>query len=323
MRGLSIPSWPNGKRAAVCLTCDIDRRDYAADGRLERVLDLLDHQKLKSTFFIPAETICQDPAIALKIVAQGSEVAGHGDTHRGYKAESYREQASRISRMRSTIQDLVNVKVEGFRAPYLLEDTNTIKAANDLGFSYDSSITCREAWRWNLADRLRRTVRNQTLRGLLSRTEKVEGSSIPGQARPVTLLFYEACFGRLHRDDPFHPMVNGKRLRILEIPMSNRDDHQLINVWPRYRDWRKLSMAWQEDFNRRCRRNGLYVLLFHVQLTGAKRYIRALEDFIQYTNDKNAWVPTLSKLAEWWRTRFSSGEQGAQIASRDTYTDIN
>jgi len=304
-----LPSWPKEKGGAVCFTCDIDRRDYAAEGRLERILDLLDDQELKSTFFIPAETICQDPTIASRIIAQGSEIAGHGDTHRGYKGESYREQASRISRMRSTIQELVNVKVEGFRAPSLLEDTNTIKAANDLGFSYDSSITCREAWRWSLADRLRRTVRNETLRGFLSRAEKIEGSSMPGQVRPVTLLFYEACFGRLHRDNPFHPMVSTKKLRILEIPVSNRDDHQLINVWPRYRDWRRLAQAWREDFIRRYRRSSLHVLLFHVQLTGTRKYIKALEDLTQYTADMNVWFPTLAELAEWWRSRASSEER--------------
>lgn len=71
--------WPDGKRATVCLTCDIDREDYAAEGQLERILNLLDDQQLKSTFFIPAETICHEPGIAAKIVAQGSEIAGHGD----------------------------------------------------------------------------------------------------------------------------------------------------------------------------------------------------------------------------------------------------
>jgi len=298
--------WLNERRAAVCLTCDIDRKDYAAEGRLERILDVLDDQGLKSTFFIPAETMRQDPRIAAEIVAQGSEVAGHGDTHRGYKGESYWEQAKRMSRMIETIQDVVNIKVKGFRAPRLSEDRNTMKAANDSGLIYDSSITCREAWRWNLVGRLRETVRNETLSRLLSRAREIDGPSIPAHVRPVAELFYEACFGHLHRDDPFHPVVKGKKLRILEIPMSNRDDHQLINVWPRYRNWRKLALAWREDFDRRYGRNGLYVLLFHVQLTGTKRYIKALEDFVQYATDKNVWFPTLAELAEWWRIKFSS-----------------
>ena len=308
-----MPSWPNEKRGAVCFTCDIDRRDYAGEARLERVLDLLDDQELKSTFFIPADTICQDPGIAAKIVAQGSEVAGHGDTHRGYKGQTYSKQANRMSRMIKTIQDVVNIRVKGFRAPGLLEDINTIKAANDLGLFYDSSITCREAWRWSLVDRLRRTVRNETLRDLLSKAKKINGPSIPTHVRPITELFYEACFGHLHKDDPFHPVVDEKKLRILEIPMSNRDDHQLIKVWPRYHDWRKLALAWREDFNRRYKRNGLHVLLFHVQLTGTKRYIKALEDFIQYTTQKNVWFPTLTELGQWWRINYRQQNIPARI----------
>jgi len=267
-----LQRWPDEGRAGVCLTCDIDRGDDVTEGRLERILNLLDDQRIKATFFIPADVISQDPTIATAVLAQGSEISGHGDTHREYKGQTYREQLSRISRMAEIIQDIADIRVKGFRAPRLYEDANTIKAANDLGLSYDSSITCREAWRWSHFERLQENVRDHRIRSFLSRVKVLDGPSVPNRVRPFAEILYEVCFGCQAKDYPFYSIVDRKRLKILEIPMSNRDDHQLIRIWPRYHGWRRLAQAWREDFIHRYERNGLHVLLFHVQLTGTVEY---------------------------------------------------
>ena len=93
--------WPNGKRVAVSFAFDVDlelnwsesnRMDpghlvhmskgtYGAKQGIPRILNMLDIQNIKATFFIPAYNATVYPDVIREIRARGHEIANHGLHH--------------------------------------------------------------------------------------------------------------------------------------------------------------------------------------------------------------------------------------------------
>ena len=93
--------WPPGFTSAAAFTFDVDAESavlwnapenahrmsvmsHQAYGPLvgvPRILDLLDHHQIRSTFFVPGYTANRYPQTVRDIVAAGHEVAHHGYLH--------------------------------------------------------------------------------------------------------------------------------------------------------------------------------------------------------------------------------------------------
>ena len=91
--------WPNGKKCAVCFTFDLDAEyvfmgtnpdvkniprvltqgDYVCRSSIvQRILELLDEHKIKSTWYVVAMNAINHPDEVAEIVKRGHEIATHG-----------------------------------------------------------------------------------------------------------------------------------------------------------------------------------------------------------------------------------------------------
>src|SRR5437016_5314029 len=98
-RSLQPKAWPNGARAAVLLSFDVDNQtiamrygdatpaslaetEYGARVGLQRILALIDAHKIPATFFIPSVSLALTPEMATMIERSGRHEFGvHGWIH--------------------------------------------------------------------------------------------------------------------------------------------------------------------------------------------------------------------------------------------------
>jgi hypothetical protein len=83
----------------------------------QRVLDLLEAQRVKATFFVLGEVGSAHPSVVRRIARGGHEVACHGYHHDlvfGQSPETFR---AGIRRAKAVLEDLAGQPVVGYRAP--------------------------------------------------------------------------------------------------------------------------------------------------------------------------------------------------------------
>ena len=148
--------WPEGYRCAVFLSFDYDASsaemwrlplDVVAQSRgrfaprvaIPRILDMLDRQDVRATFFTPGWTADHHPESMEEILSRGHEVAGHGYQHERMTEISSEAEASAFERMMAALE-AVGAEPEGYRAPYWLVGDRTIRHLMRLGFSYSSNF---------------------------------------------------------------------------------------------------------------------------------------------------------------------------------------
>lgn len=150
--------WPNGARCAAVLTFDVDadsnlshveenrnRPKLLSMGRygplrgVPRILDMLDRQDVKATFFIPGVIIDEWPDRIREIASRGHEIAVHGYYHVSTETLSPEEQRDAHERsleaaLRVTGRRPVGVRPPGEYSP------DTLRIVHDMGFLYDSNM---------------------------------------------------------------------------------------------------------------------------------------------------------------------------------------
>jgi len=108
-----------------------------------RILDLLNENNVKATFFILGWIAERHPALIREIQSQGHEIASHGYNHRLIYNLSPQEFREDLRRSRDILQDLTGAPVIGYRAASYSIVQQSIWALDILieeGFMYDSSI---------------------------------------------------------------------------------------------------------------------------------------------------------------------------------------
>jgi len=113
----------------------IDEKDMYEISRmgLSKIMDIIEKQKIKATFFTTAKFALEFPGI-IRNISKMHEIASHGYAH----SDSYFGDLSRIKKAKKETERIIKKKVEGFRAPRF--EISNIKKLHELGFSYDSSI---------------------------------------------------------------------------------------------------------------------------------------------------------------------------------------
>ena len=128
-------NWPDKKRIALCLSFDIDaetlwltRNDinarhlvhlsrglYATKQALPRILNMLDEEQLKATFFTTAYTAEIHPEIIKYIAEQGHEIGYHGYMHE--VKDTYDEENALMDKVDNIIRNLTGKRSVGVRMP--------------------------------------------------------------------------------------------------------------------------------------------------------------------------------------------------------------
>ena len=109
----------------------------------ERLLDILDRERVRATFFILGWVAERHPALVREIAALGHEIACHGYGHRMIQHLSRAEFERDVTRAKRALEDAVGRSVLGYRAPTFSIMRATLWSLDVLveaGFRYDSSI---------------------------------------------------------------------------------------------------------------------------------------------------------------------------------------
>jgi polysaccharide deacetylase family protein (PEP-CTERM system associated) len=109
----------------------------------QRVLDLLEAQRVKATFFVLGEVGSAHPDIVRRIARAGHEVACHGYHHDLVFSQSPETFRAGIRRAKAVLEDLAGQPVVGYRAPSFSIGASERWAYAILaeeGFRYDSSV---------------------------------------------------------------------------------------------------------------------------------------------------------------------------------------
>lgn len=126
----------------------VDRNQWSTyasrvEANTERVLDLLDEQNVKGTFFILGWVAERYPHLVRRIVERGHEPACHSYWHRLIYKLTPEEFRADTLRAKRCIEDAAGEPVYGYRAPSFSITAQSAWALDtlaELGFRYDSSI---------------------------------------------------------------------------------------------------------------------------------------------------------------------------------------
>jgi len=159
--------WPNGKRMTIVLTFDFETlAAYSDDGKsrkywwwhrgldrfllglgLRPILKFLADKRVPSTWFVLGSQAVHTPKLVKKLASEELiEIAGHGDFHmdidrsaKRFDEDDLSVQKKRLNAMKQMIASIVSLPIEGFRAPGLYANHDTLVALQESGFLWDCS----------------------------------------------------------------------------------------------------------------------------------------------------------------------------------------
>jgi len=106
----------------------------------QRILELLRHQDIQSTWFIPGHTVETYPSCAASVFNAGHEISHHGWSHR-VPADLGREiEEQELVRGNEAVKKLTGRYARGYRSPSWDLSPYSIELLLQYGFVYDSSL---------------------------------------------------------------------------------------------------------------------------------------------------------------------------------------
>lgn len=153
-------SWPNGAKIAVNLTFDFDAETlwfghdptnvsrpgtlsqgtYGAKIGVPKILEVLAHEELPATFFVPGWVVDNRTLIVEKIVKAGHEIAHHGYLHKSIDPNNLEIELEELEKGTESIKRVIGVAPVGYRAPSGETSANLIRLLTERGFIYDSTM---------------------------------------------------------------------------------------------------------------------------------------------------------------------------------------
>jgi peptidoglycan/xylan/chitin deacetylase (PgdA/CDA1 family) len=156
--------WPDGKRAALCVTFDMDAEAavLAVDEKFSRRPSIMSHQQygpvtgvprllamladleLRASFFIPGFSAERHPGTVAAIAEAGHEIGHHGYLHRPPGLIDAATERSELELGLAALERIAGVRATIFRAPWWETSTATFDLLLEYGFTCDSSLFDRD-----------------------------------------------------------------------------------------------------------------------------------------------------------------------------------
>lgn len=147
MLTLDVEDWDHANYAVLdARKSDVQRsvrsKMYAMDRNIDRWIEVLDRQGVKSTCFVLGEFAQRFPTAVIKLAQAGHEIASHSYTHDLIYQMTREQFRENLTRALGVVGDLVGKKPVGFRAPSWSVDSRVPWFCEELerqGIEYDSS----------------------------------------------------------------------------------------------------------------------------------------------------------------------------------------
>ena len=118
---------------------------------LPPLLDLFHDLHVPVDFFVLGQVALESPEVVRTIASQGHEVGSHSHSHGLLCGKSLQFQRDTIRRSTQIVSSLTKKPVRIFRAPNFGADGTTIRALEELGIPFDSSVMPgRSLRKWRL-----------------------------------------------------------------------------------------------------------------------------------------------------------------------------
>ncbi len=127
---------------------DLSRGEFGVEAT-PRLLDIFNHFKVKTSWFIPGTTALQYPDSVAAVGAAGHEIANHSLRHEDISELPVDEMRKSIRRTNDILKQLTGQRPVGARLPGGgLGDGTCLKVLAEEGFQYDSSLVggYRASW---------------------------------------------------------------------------------------------------------------------------------------------------------------------------------
>lgn len=119
----------NEKKVALTMNCAWNADD------IDNILDTLENNQTKITFFMVGDWIEKFPEAVKKIYQAGHEIASHSDTHPHVNNLSYEKNIEEIEKSNDKIEKITGKRTKIYRAPYGEYNNTVIQAAQDKGYN--------------------------------------------------------------------------------------------------------------------------------------------------------------------------------------------
>lgn len=154
-----IVSMVTGKESAKPIyKVDTDRKMVAISfdacwgaERTESILEILDDNKVKATFFLVNIWLEDYPEKAKEIAARGHEIALHSTTHPHFTQLSKEEMKEELTANKEMVKKVTGYDATLFRPPFGDYNNEVIKTASDLGLKTIQWSIDSLDWRENLS----------------------------------------------------------------------------------------------------------------------------------------------------------------------------
>jgi peptidoglycan/xylan/chitin deacetylase (PgdA/CDA1 family) len=113
---------------------------YEIEVGLPLILDMLDRQELKSTFFVPGWVADHHPATVEQLHARGHEVAHHGYLHESMDGATRERELEVLLQGSAAIERVTGIRPVGYRAPLYDVNPHTWELLRANGFLYSSNM---------------------------------------------------------------------------------------------------------------------------------------------------------------------------------------
>lgn len=124
----------------------ISRGEFGAFA-IPRILEMLERQNAKATFFVPGHTALAYPGTVREIAAAGHEIGHHGWVHEDPADFDRAGEERNFHRGLDALMEVVpGSKIVGYRSPAASFSSNTIDILLDNGILYDSSLCGTDFW---------------------------------------------------------------------------------------------------------------------------------------------------------------------------------
>lgn len=209
---------------------------------IDRVLELLDRNDSRATFFTLGWLAERFPRIVRDIVANGHEIASHGQAHLRASEQSRADFGDDIRRAKQVLEDVAGVEVRGYRAPSFSIGRGNLWAFDcieEAGYSYSSSVYPVQHDHYGMPDAPRFPFRvRERLLEIPVTTTRVFGRNLPagggGYFRLAPYQVSRWAIGRVNRVDRrpaifyFHPWeIDPRQPRVNGISAKTRFRHYL------------------------------------------------------------------------------------------------
>lgn len=116
------------KKVAFTMNCAWNADD------IDSILDTLNKNNVKITFFLVGDWIDKNPEAVKKIYESGNEIGCHSNTHPHVNNLSYEKNQQEIEACNDKIEKITGTRTNLYRAPYGEYNDTVITAAKDKGY---------------------------------------------------------------------------------------------------------------------------------------------------------------------------------------------